>query len=182
MNVACWAAWLVCRHDNFSTCGVMRTIRHAQNLCVYFSVVLEQKVKDPCVCNKTVKTQCKEATKKSKCTEKCSSQGSTPCKEDKGCKDKDQPKKCSCKSQADEGKKCKSIKSAEGEKKSNCKCKGGEAKEAIPKPGAAVSGAVQPLAGLSAQHGIGKKVNSSKKCCCDCCHDCCCDCCPRLLL
>ena len=149
------------------------------NLWPYFFIVLDQKVKDPCVCDKTIKKQCKEGTKKSKCTEKCSSQCNTPCKENKDCKDKDQPKKCPRTSQADEGKKCKSIKTSEGAKKCNCncKCKEGEAKQAIPKPGAAVSGALQPVTGLSAQHGIGKKVNSSKKCCCDCCHDCCCDCC-----
>lgn len=138
------------------------------------SVVSDQKVKDPCVCNKPAEKECNQGTKKSKRTEKCNS----PCKDNKECKNKDQLKKCPYKSQADQGKKCKSVETAEGEKKCNCKCKEGEAKQSIPKPGAAVSGALQPVpAALSAQHGIGKKINSSKKCCCDCGHDCCCDCC-----
>lgn len=146
----------------------------------------DQKEKDPCVCDGNALKASNQGLKKSKCTSKCSSS----CKENKKCidtgkrsecKTKDVGKKCPCKSQGDSPQKCKNVQTSEGKKKCNCNCKDGEEKrdtrQFIPKPAAAATSAAQPMNALAPQHGIGKKVNSSKKCCCDCCHDCCCDCC-----
>ncbi|XP_015752613.1 PREDICTED: keratin-associated protein 10-4-like [Acropora digitifera] len=145
----------------------------------------EQKAKDPCVCNGSTKEERQKDAR-----EACG----YLCQENKKCqrpgkksKCKNHPDRCQCQVNDDTQKETRPIQSSDKQRQCDCKCKGGagrkSTRQTIPKPVIATAGSVNPIQAIAAQHGIGKKTNSGKKCCCDCGHDCCdcchdcCDCC-----